>query len=441
MIKDPSNTAGASPIYSTLTGNNPQDFAQTDVLGNLEELEAHEGLEGVDGLAQDSSPSLASLPNTSNELSDIEKLFSKIHILNICVGILAVFTFFAALYLARAFFVPLLIGILASYALRPVVVWLQGCHIPSGFAAALVLISLVGSISWLAFSLREEAATMMETLPQAARKMRQHLSEKRSGSPTALQNFQEAANEIQAAATDAGIKPGAKPASSGRVISVRVAEPNSWLRDYVLAQTALLLTVAAQAPTVLLLTFFILASGTHFRRKLVGFVGPSLSRKKDALAILVEIDTQIQRYLLVMVVTNTLLGISTWLVFKALGVEQAGVWGVVAGVLHFIPYLGTVLLAVLSGIAAFLQFDSLLTALMVSGASLIVASAIGFLLTTWLQSRFAKVNIAVLFIALLFFGWLWGVWGLLLGAPIVAIAKVICDRVEPLKPIGNLLGQ
>jgi predicted PurR-regulated permease PerM len=150
---------------------------------------------------------------------------------------------------------------------------------------------------------------------------------------------------------------------------------------------------------------------------------------------------QIQRYLLANLATNTLLAVGTWLAFLALGLDQAGVWGVAAGVLHFIPYLGPALIALGSGVAAFLQFGSVLHAVAVAGVSLLVAGLIGFAFMTWLQSRFARVNAAVLFIALLFFGWLWGVWGLLLGAPLVAIAKVVFDRVESLKPAGELLGR
>jgi predicted PurR-regulated permease PerM len=360
---------------------------------------------------------------------------SRISRLTVAVGILTVIALVAALYLARAFFVPLLIGILASYALSPVVDWLKACHVPRPAAAALVLTVLVGSSSWIAYSLSDDAAAMIEKLPEAARKLRQNLSAARSSSPTALQNMQEAANEIQGAAIDAGAKPGA------RVIAVKTSEPTAWLRDYVLAQSALLFTVAAQTPIVLLLTYFLLASGGHFRRKLVQLVGPSLARKKDAVRILEEVDVQIQRYLLAMLVSNALVAVCTWLAFAALGLEQAGVWGVAAGVLHFVPYLGPALIALASGVAAFLQFGSLLNALAVAGVSLLAAGSIGFVFMTWLQSRFARVNAAVLFIALLFFGWLWGVWGLLLGAPLVAIAKVICDRVEALKPAGELLGR
>jgi len=138
--------------------------------------------------------------------------------------------------------------------------------------------------------------------------------------------------------------------------------------------------------------------------------------------------------------SNVLVGLATWLAFEAIGMERAGVWGVAAGVLHFIPYLGPVIFAVACGLAGFLQFETVVGAISVAAVSLLVAGAVGSVLMTWAQSRFARVNAAVLFIALLFFGWLWGVWGLLLGAPLVAIAKVICDRVDALGAYGDLLG-
>jgi len=351
-------------------------------------------------------------------------------------GIVAVIAVVGALYLARGFFVPLLIGILAAYALRPVVDWLKACRIPRAAGAALVVAALVAAAAWATLSLQDDAASMITKLPEAARKLRQHVSDARQGGPSALQKIQEAATEIQGAASDvAGQKKPAKP-----VLSAAAGEP-VWLRDYMLAQSALLFAVAAQAPIVLLLAYFLLASGDHFRRKLVQLVGPSLSAKKDAVRILEEIDVQIQRYLLATVGANILVGICTWVVFEALGMQQAGAWGVAAGVLHFIPYLGTVLLAIAAGLAGFMQFDTIFDSLTVAGASLVVSATVGSLIMTWLQSRFARVNAAVLFIGLLFFGWLWGIWGLLLGAPLVAIAKVICDRVEALKPAGELLGQ
>ncbi len=365
--------------------------------------------------------------------------------IHLAAVVLALVARVASPYLGRAFFVPLLVGILASYALHPLVDWLEAIHIPRGIGAALVLATIVGSVGWIGVAVSGEAVARIEQLPEAGRKIRRSLSESRIGPPSALQNMQEAAHELQGAAADAGAAQSstdgaAKPARTPlRTATPAPAEP-TWLRDYTLAQSALLASVAGQTPIVLLLTYFLLASGVHFRRKLVQLVGPSLSRKKEAVRILDEIDVQVQRYLLTMLVSNTMLAVGTWLVFMALGLDQAGAWGVAAGVFHFVPYIGPALIAIGSGVAAFLQFGSIPYALLVGGISLLVSGLIGFAFMTWLQSRFARINAAVLFIALLFFGWLWGVWGLLLGAPLVAIAKVVFDRVESLKPAGELLG-
>ena len=362
-----------------------------------------------------------------------------LHVSSMAVAlvILAAIALVAALFFARAFFVPLLIGILASYALRPLVDGLQVARIPRPVGAALVLVALVGGTAWIGYSLVNEATAMLEKLPEAARKLRHSLIPASGAAPTALQNVQEAANELQRVASDAARKPGTRAAPA----AVTTNDPASWFRDHALAQSALLASIAAQTPIVLLLAYFLLASGDHFRRKLVQLVGPSLSRKKDALRILEEIDVQVQHYLFVTLASNALVGVASWLAFAAMGLEQAGLWGVFAGVMHFVPYLGTVLVALAAGVAGFLQFGTLLHALAVVGVAIVVAGMIGLGFMTWLQGRFARVNAAVLFIALLFFGWLWGVAGLLLGAPLLAIAKVICDRVEALKPAGELLGR
>lgn len=349
--------------------------------------------------------------------------------------ILAIIALVAALYLARAFVVPLLFGILVSYTLRPVVDWFERYRIPRAAGAAFVLAVLVGGASWMTFSLSGDAAEMAEKLPDAARKLRQNLSIFLTDSPSGLHHVQEAAKELKGAAVDAGLKSQNTP-----VVITRESE-TAWLRDFMLAQSALLVTFTAQAPVVLLLTYFLLASGTHFRRKLVQFVGPTLSQKKDAVRILEEVDDQIQRYLLVMLISNALVAVMTWLAFEMIGLEHAGVWGAAAGALHFIPYLGTVAIALASGVAGLLQFGSVPQALLVAGMFLLISGAVGMVFTTWLQGKFAGVNAAVLFIVLLFFGWLWGVAGLLLGAPLLAIFKAIFDRVESLKPIGELLGR
>ena len=174
--------------------------------------------------------------------------------MNVSLGILALIALVAALYLARAFFVPLLIGILVSYTLSPIVSWLSKFYIPRALGAAMVMALLIGGFSWIAYTLSDDAAALIDNLPEAAKKLRQNLRAARSEVPSALQNMQEAANELEGVAADVGAKSGA------RVVPVRTTSP-TWLRDYALAQSALLLTIAAQTPVILLITYFLLASG------------------------------------------------------------------------------------------------------------------------------------------------------------------------------------
>lgn len=340
----------------------------------------------------------------------------------------------ATLYVGRTFFVPLLIGVLMSYALRPLVDGLGRLHVPRYAGAGLVLLALVGGLAWVTLSVRDDVVAMVEKLPQTASRLRQAVSTDSTRKPGTLQKVQQAARELERAAAEV---------AGARQTTHAVAEQGALttkLRDYVFAQSPVLVAFAAQALLVLLLAYFLLASGDFFRRNLVRVVGPSLSHKKITVRILEDIDAQVQRYLLTILACNLLVGLCTWLAFAAMGVDQAEVWGVAAGALHFIPYLGPAAIAVTSGIAGFMQFGTILDGLAVGGASLAIAAAIGFAVMTWLQAKVAHVNAAVLFIGLLFFGWLWGVWGLLLGAPLVAIAKVICEHIEALQPIGELLG-
>jgi AI-2E family transporter len=119
---------------------------------------------------------------------------------------------------------------------------------------------------------------------------------------------------------------------------------------------------------------------------------------------------------------------------------NAGAWAVVAGLLHIVPYLGPGVTAVAMGMAAFMQFDSFAMALMVAGASLAIATVVGTFVTIWMTGRIANMNSAAVFISLLFWGWLWGVWGMLLSIPLVVIVKVVSQHVEQLSPTAELLG-
>jgi predicted PurR-regulated permease PerM len=133
-------------------------------------------------------------------------------------------------------------------------------------------------------------------------------------------------------------------------------------------------------------------------------------------------------------------GVATWLAFLAIGLENAAVWGVAAGVLDLVPYVGSVVIATGSALVGFLQFGTLEMALLASGISLVVHSIEAMLLTPWLTSRTNKMNPFAIFVGVLAWGWLWGIWGLLLGVPILVVIKAVCDRVEHLRPVGEFLG-
>jgi predicted PurR-regulated permease PerM len=195
-----------------------------------------------------------------------------------------------------------------------------------------------------------------------------------------------------------------------------------------------------QAAIVVFLVFFLLLGGDRFKRKLVQLTGPSLSNKKITVHILDDINRSIQKCMFMLLTTNVLVAALSWIAFRWIGLENAGAWALAAGLLHIVPYLGPGVTAVATGMAAFMQFESFSTALLVGGASLAIATAVGTFVATWMIGRIASINSAAVFISLLFWGWLWGVWGMLLSVPIIVIMKVVSQHVEQLHPVGELLG-
>jgi predicted PurR-regulated permease PerM len=350
--------------------------------------------------------------------------------------ILAVLAAVLVLQYAQSVIIPIVLGLLGSYALDPLVAWMARRRVPRPIGAALVLCVLVGAGGYMLYSLQSEATAIVDQLPRGARRLRQLLEADRpSTAPTAIQQMQKAATELERAA-DAAAPP---PPPSG-VQRVQVQPPPFNIGDYLMWGSMSLATAAGQCVLILFLVYFLLASGDLYRRKLVKIAGPSLTQKRVTLQILSEIDRQIERFLLVQVFTSTVVAVVTWLAFRALGMEQAAVWGLLAGVFNSIPYFGPVLVTVASATVAFLQFGTLQMPLLVGAAALVITTLEGFLLTPWLTSRAARMNAIAVFIGLLFWGWIWNVWGLLLAVPMLVVLKAICDHVDDLKPIGELLG-
>ena len=229
------------------------------------------------------------------------------------------------------------------------------------------------------------------------------------------------------------------PAPRG-VTRVVVEKPGLNIKDYLWTGTLGAFAFLGQCAVVFFITFFLLASGDTFRRKMVKLAGPRLSQKRITIQALDEITDQIQRYLVVQLAVSVLVGVLTWLVFMWIGLEQAAVWGVVAGITNLIPYLGAVLVGGASALVAFIQFGALDMGMLVGVSSFGIHTIIGNLLTPWWMGRASRMSAFAVFVGVLVFGWLWGVWGLLLGVPILMVVKAICDRVDELNAIGELLG-
>ena len=355
---------------------------------------------------------------------------------NFSLIVLAVLAVIYTLHWARDVFIPLMLGVMISYALSPLVDLAHKWRVPRAIGAAVFLLGIVGAAGYLVYSLSDDAGALIETLPEAAQKFRQTMNSERKASTGTIDKVQKAATQIERAANETAP---ATPPPSG-VTRVQIEKPKINVKDYLLMGTLGAFGAAAQASIVLFLAYFLLVSGDTFRRKLVKITGPTLSNKKITLQVLDDINGQIQRYMLVQVFTSVLVGVATWLAFLWVGLEHAAIWGIAAGVFNSIPYLGPVVVTGGTALVALLQFGTIDMALLVGGISLAITSLEGYLLTPWLTGRASRMNAVVVFVGVLFWGWLWGVWGLLLGVPIIMIIKSICDRIEDLKPVGELLG-
>lgn len=360
----------------------------------------------------------------------------KLELRSTALLVLAVLASLFALRWASAVVVPVLVAVLFSYGLSPIVDWAQRHHVPRALSAAMLVLGLLGGIGATLFWLSDDANQLVEQLPAAAQKLRDSIRPSAGGSGNPLDTVQKAATHLEQAAEESTR---ATPTSRG-VQRVQVVQPKFNIKDHLWVGTLGLLSILAQIGIMALITFFLMQSGDQFRRKLVKLAGPTLSQRRITLQALNEIHDQIQRYMLVQLFTSFMVGVATWLSFMAIGMEHAAVWGIAAGVLDLVPYFGSVAMTSASSLVAFLQFGSLETAVLVGGISLLIHLVEAFVVTPWLTSRANKMNPVAVFVGVLGWGWMWGVWGLLLAVPMLVAIKAVCDRVEDLKPVGELLG-
>lgn len=335
---------------------------------------------------------------------------------------------------AQAVLLPLVVAVLISYALDPLVSPFDRIKVPRPLSAGIVVAAVLAVMVSASIPLQREAVAMLDKVPVAINKFQRSAASAPPKEEGIIEKAQAAAKEIEASASDS------KPKTPG-VTPVQIVSKPFDVKEYLMGGASSALVLVSQSFSALLLVYFLLAVGKLYRRKVVRISGPSFERMRKAARIMDDFHHQVRSFLFVMLLSAIFVGLFTWLAFLILGVEQAGLWGVLAGIASGIPYLGPFLVLLGTGLAAFLQFGTLDMAFIVAGTSLVVTSIQGYLLTPWLTSHLSSLNPVAIFVGLSFWGWLWGPVGLVIATPMLMVIKSLCDHVANLRPLGELLGK
>ncbi len=307
------------------------------------------------------------------------------------------------LRMARELLIPIVIAVLASYALAPVVLWLERARIPRLVGAGLLLLVLVGGAACGLYALRDDIGAAATAAPEATRRLGEWLGMDRAA----------ARESEQAVQSPAVVQQGA-----------------SWI-----------LAGAGQATIVVFLTYFLLISGDHFKQRFFELAGPHQDTRRITRRVLEDINDQIQRYLLVLAITSVVVGVATWIALALLGVRHAALWAILAGAFNSIPYFGPVIVSGGLFVATFMQSGDPLAGLRVSAITLAITSLEGWVLTPSLLGKLERMHVVVVFVGLLLWTWLWGPWGAVLAIPMLVVIKAVADHVEPLGPVSRLLAR
>ena len=373
------------------------------------------------------------VPDSSPQTAAEERLAAPLEKRTIAMIAAALVVVPFVLYAGTAFFIPLFVSIFMSYALSPVVDWLEKCRLPRSISAALTMVLVTLLVVLGVQQALSGTADVLEELPQAVQKLRFEVAAwQRDGKSSALKQVQKTADELQklAGASTAGAAPVPAHAAPGAP-----TEP----KQIVMAGTMGMAIFVGQLVSVLFLSYFILAAGDLFRRRLLQVMEPSLSARKKALQILQQIHLVSQRYFALVLAMNIVVGFATTIGLFLLDVRHPVFWGMAMAIVHTIPYLGAASVTAAVGLIAYLQFGALVPALTAAAVPLMASMLIGIGLQTVLMGRAARMNAVVVFVALLFFGMVWGMWGLLLAFPIMATIKIVFGEIEHLKPVALLM--
>jgi predicted PurR-regulated permease PerM len=354
----------------------------------------------------------------------------------------AVFTGACAVYLVRAsatLLAPLLVSVLLAYALEPCVALLARCRLPRALAVVVVYVMLMAGCAAAGLFAQRQVTAFVDALPATVEDIRNAVARMRDegsgpNAPGPIDHLQHAATDLEAA-LDAST-----PATSVPVARLTPVKPPFNVRGSLAAASGAIAATAVRLIAIAILTLLLLLGGEALKRKLIAIAGPR-ARKKLTHDVIKAIDRQIERYLVARVLISVMVGGGTWIGLWLLGVRQPLVLGVIAGVLNVMPFIGPAVAVALIACVAFLQFHTVEMTAAAAGVAGLVAALEGNLISPWLTSRAGELNTVAVFVSVLFWGWMWDVWGLVLAIPIMVAVKAAADHIEPLQPVGELLGR
>jgi predicted PurR-regulated permease PerM len=347
-------------------------------------------------------------------------LLRPIDVRSVALSGIFVLLVFYTLKLGSGFFIPIVLAFLLNFILGPIVRALLRFRIPEPLGAGLVLLMFLSALAYGIYSLAVPvtgwAAKLPETLRQAQFKLRDI---KRS-----VEGVTKAGEEVNRL-TSLGTDP--------KTQKVEVKKPG--IGEMVLSQTQEFLISSV---VMLALLYFLMASGDLFLRKLVNVL-PRFEDKKRAVEISRQIEHDVSRYLLTATLINAGFGTVLGIALFFIGMPNPVLWGVMAAILNFIPYIGAIVGMGILTLVAFLTFDSLSGVMLAPGTYLALNLLEEYLVLPLIMSHRLTLNPVVIFVWLIFWGWLWGIPGALLAVPLLAIFKIVCQSIEPLAPVAEFL--
>lgn len=376
---------------------------------------------------------------------------------SVATTVLATLAIIGALWWGRSFLVPVTAGLMLALLVMPLTATLTRWLRVRFVAVLLTLAIVVGMIGAAGAAFGDQLARVAARLPDMISLVALQVADTDPGADSVLRRAREAFRELDRAADRlAGVRP-MLPAPRSRSAAARQAaaaasataasEPavnltqtaTVALRDSAVSGSGVLLKLAGDLTIVFFVAFFVLVGGEPLATRFLDLwdARPGLRLRAEHAAL--ECVRQVHIYGGVLLVTNTIVGLAVWAAFTIAGLPDAGGWGLTAALLHVVPYLGMALLTGLGAAEAFLAHGTLGAALGMAAFVVILSTLIGTFVTAWLQGRAAKMNPAAVFIGVVFWGTLWGIWGLLLGPALVVLLKVIAEHTRPGQRLARLM--